>query len=129
MTATTRTPAEAAKETRPAGPDRPRKLRTRTLDDRASVLGSAAGSLALTWLLYQQILSLFGLLGFILLWYVLFLAMYAAVMSLYGNEPRILSSNSSRSGSLVRTRTTPPCALVPKSVPCGPRNASTRSRS
>jgi phosphate transport system permease protein len=62
-------------------------LRTRTLDDVLSRYGSAAGSFGLTWLLYERILSLFGLLGFLIVWYLVFLAMYAVVTGLGNPRP------------------------------------------
>jgi phosphate transport system permease protein len=61
------------------GGDRPRQLSQRTLDDTMSLFGSLLGSLALVWLLYERILPVQGVLGFVLTWYLLFLAMYAAV--------------------------------------------------
>jgi phosphate transport system permease protein len=40
-----------------------------------TVLGAAAGSLALTWVLYERVLPLSGALGFLVSWYLLFLAL------------------------------------------------------
>src|SRR5262245_48928144 len=71
----------------PPAPERPRKLRARTLDDKLSLAGAFAGSLGLTWLLYFHILPLFGLLGFIIIWYVVFLLMYAMVVGLPNPSP------------------------------------------
>ncbi|HJQ43044.1 MAG TPA: phosphate ABC transporter permease PstA [Jatrophihabitantaceae bacterium] len=59
--------------------DLPRALNKRTLDDRVSFIGAAFGSLALVWLVYFQLLPFTGLVGFFILWYVAFVAMYAAV--------------------------------------------------
>ena len=67
----------------PAAVERPRRLRARTLDDKLSLAGAAAGSLALTWLVYGKILPFSGLIGFLLVWYVVFLLMYATVTSLF----------------------------------------------
>jgi phosphate transport system permease protein len=64
--------------------DRPRDISSRTLDDTMSLVGSALGALALVWLLYERILPVQGMLGFLLSWYVAFLALYAAI-SLAGN--------------------------------------------
>lgn len=72
------------------GAERPRRLRTRTLDDVASLVGAAAGSLALTWLVYLRILPLFGLLGFLFVWFTFFLAMYASVTSLANPRPVVI---------------------------------------
>lgn len=59
--------------------DRPRPLQRRDLDDRLALCGAALASLAFTWLLYFQILPLSGPVGFVIAWYVAFLAFYAAV--------------------------------------------------
>lgn len=61
--------------------DRPRPLQRRDLDDRLALCGAALASLAFTWLLYFQILPLSGPVGFVIAWYVAFLAFYAAVTS------------------------------------------------
>jgi phosphate transport system permease protein len=70
--------------------EQPRPLHRATLDDRLSVLGSAIGSLALTWLLGYQILPFHGVLAFVLTWYVLFLATYAAVTALGNPRPIVV---------------------------------------
>lgn len=104
MTATLRPPAKPAENTGPGVPDRPRRLRTRTLDDTASVAGAAFGSLALTWLLYQRVLPLFGLFGFLLVWFVLFLVMYGLVTSMGNPRPVVvdrLASAVMRGGAVL----------------------------
>jgi phosphate transport system permease protein len=63
-------------------PDRPRALRRRTLDDIASLVGSAFGSLALVWVLYTKVFSTSGLLGFLVCWFLSFLVLYALVSTL-----------------------------------------------
>jgi phosphate transport system permease protein len=94
MTATTsQRPVELDTERVPEPeerPDRPRRMRARTLDDVLSLVGSGVGSLGLTWLLYERILSLFGLLGFLVIWYLVFLTMYAVVTAL-GNPRPVVS--------------------------------------
>lgn len=67
-------------------PDRPRSTRTRTLDDRLSLVGSGLGALALVWLVYERLLVLHGVLGFVVSWFVAFLAVYAVVTAL--SHPR-----------------------------------------
>jgi len=67
--------------------DRPRDLGVRTLDDRASLLGAAAGSLALTWLLYEVLFAFGGYVGFVVLWWFAFVVLYAAVTSVA--HPRV----------------------------------------
>ncbi|MBV9291314.1 MAG: hypothetical protein JO222_02605, partial [Frankiales bacterium] len=63
----------------PVADDRPRALRGRTLDERASLVGAFFGSLALVWIVYERILPFSGGIGFVICWYVTFLAMYAGV--------------------------------------------------
>lgn len=81
---------EAAPAPKAAGDEQPRRLRPRTLDEVASVVGSAAGSLALTWLLYLRILPLYGFLGFLLVWFTLFLVMYAGVTAVTNPRPVVV---------------------------------------
>ncbi|HET6271060.1 MAG TPA: phosphate ABC transporter permease PstA [Arthrobacter sp.] len=67
--------------------DRPRKLQSRTFDDRASLLGAAAASLAGVWVLYERIFAFSGMLGFVVCWYAAFLLVYAAVSAF--SNPRM----------------------------------------
>ncbi|MEV8514001.1 phosphate ABC transporter permease PstA [Dactylosporangium sp. NPDC051484] len=68
-------------------PDVPRKLQSKTIDDRASVIGAGAGSLALTWLFYTQVLLLSGLTGFLICWYLAFVVLYAVVTAVGNPRP------------------------------------------
>lgn len=68
--------------------DQPRQLGRHTLDDRFSFLGSALGSLALVWLVYDQLLPFSGRIGFVLVWYVAFVALYAAVTAVSHPRPQ-----------------------------------------
>lgn len=61
---------------------RPRPIGARTLDDRASFVGSVLAALALTWLTYEQIFAFGGYVGFVVMWWLIFVALYAAVSSL-----------------------------------------------
>ncbi|MEU5384718.1 phosphate ABC transporter permease PstA [Kitasatospora cineracea] len=54
------------------------KLGGTTREEVLTLLGAAAGSLALDWLLYERVLPFSGAFGFLLCWYLLFLALYAA---------------------------------------------------
>jgi phosphate transport system permease protein len=45
----------------------------------ATGMGSAAGALALTWILYERVLPFTGVLGFWVSWYVIFLLLYTAM--------------------------------------------------
>ena len=78
-------PAEAAGDR-----DRPRALRTRTFDDRAALYGSMGGSVALVWVVYDRLLGLDGLVGFILISYVVFLAVYAVITALSNPRPVVV---------------------------------------
>ncbi len=66
-------------------PEMPRDTRSRTLDDKLSVLGSVIGALGLVWLIAERIVPVHGLLGFIPLWYIAFLFLYGCVTAV-GNE-------------------------------------------
>jgi phosphate transport system permease protein len=52
----------------------------------ATVGGAAAGSLALTWLLYERVLPLSGVFGFWVCWYVIFLLAYASMAMIQWNR-------------------------------------------
>jgi phosphate transport system permease protein len=57
-------------------------LRRITPEGVATVVGAAAGALGLVWVLYERALPFSGVLGFWLCWYVIFLAIYAAMAAL-----------------------------------------------
>lgn len=63
-------------------PDVPRAIGTRTLDDTMALVGAGTASLATTWLLFYQVLGWRGTLGFLVVWYGLFLGFYAGVTAL-----------------------------------------------
>jgi phosphate transport system permease protein len=63
-------------------PDRPRVVTAMTTDYRLTVIGSLVGSLAVVWLLYTQILPFSGTVGFVICWYLVFLAMFATVTAI-----------------------------------------------
>ncbi|MFD8083733.1 phosphate ABC transporter permease PstA [Kitasatospora sp. NPDC059722] len=68
----------------PAPDGRPRpekrvKLGGITRDDVFTLAGASAGSLGLDWMLYERVLPFSGVLGFLICWYVLFLAGYYAL--------------------------------------------------
>jgi len=75
--------AQAQEAPAPAAP-RQRRVRIRrfSTEGALSVVGAAAGSLALTWVLYERALPFNGALGFWVSWYVIFLLMYTAVAAL-----------------------------------------------
>ena len=61
-----------------AEPDVPRPIGGKTLDDHASFWGSLLGSFGLLWVIYTQLLPFTGRVGFVILWLITFLLMYAA---------------------------------------------------
>lgn len=67
--------------------DAPRRLSPRTADDVLALAGSGVGSLCFVWLTYARLLPLSGVLGFLICWYAVFLAMYAAVTALAHPRP------------------------------------------
>lgn len=99
MTATTVADTDRASGPEPSSPSpevkrlpqRRVRLRAVTVDSVYSLLGSAAGALALTWLLFERILPLSGTVGFWLLWYVVFLACYSLVTLLTTGSRLILA--------------------------------------
>ena len=72
-------PAESTADT---VPQRPKKISSRTQDDWLTLAGAAGGSLALVWLLFEQILPFSGKIGFVVLWYVAFVAMYTGITAM-----------------------------------------------
>jgi phosphate transport system permease protein len=73
-----------------ATPERRRELHSVTLDDRLALFGSLVGALALVWLLYSRLLPFSGTLGFIVSWFVVFLALYAVVTALRHGRPQVV---------------------------------------
>ena len=74
--------------TEPAKKRTPRKIRSFTIDDWFSVIGSLLSSLALVWIVYDHILDGSGALGFAVCWYGSFLFMYGTVTAL--SHPRAI---------------------------------------
>jgi phosphate transport system permease protein len=70
--------------------DRPRSLSSWSVDDMLTLLGALAGSAALVWVLYFEVLPLSGVLGYLICWYVAFLAMYAGLNSLAHPRPIVI---------------------------------------
>jgi phosphate transport system permease protein len=87
--------------------EQPRKLRARTVDDRASWIGSRLGSAALAWLITEQLVPVHGYFGFVVCWYLCFFALYTGVSSI-GNPrtvviDRLMASIVSGGAALVAT--------------------------
>lgn len=68
----------------------PRTVRRVTLDGAASLIGSASASLALVTVLYEHVLPFSGTLGFLVCWYLVFLACYAALVSMSNPRPVVV---------------------------------------
>lgn len=74
----------------PSSPEEPRRsLTTLRASDLFALLGSAAAALALTYVLFDQLLPLDGTIGFIVVTYVLFLGVYALLVSLDEDGPAV----------------------------------------
>ena len=68
--------------TQPPAADVPLRIRSVTAADMVTLVGAAAGALALDWVLYERVLPFSGALGFWVCWYVLFLVFYTSLASL-----------------------------------------------
>jgi phosphate transport system permease protein len=64
------------------GPEQRRAISGRRSSDLLSLVGGALGSGALTWLLFTHLAPLSGVLGWVVVWYLIFLGLYAALVSL-----------------------------------------------
>ena len=65
--------------TQPPAADVPLRIRSVTAADMVTLVGAAAGALALDWVLYERVLPFSGALGFWVCWYVLFLVFYTSI--------------------------------------------------
>ena len=68
--------------TQPPAADVPLRIRSVTAADMVTLVGAAAGALALDWVLYERVLPFSGALGFWVCWYVLFLVFYISIATL-----------------------------------------------
>ena len=66
----------------PALDEAPLLTRSSTREDRLTLVGAAVGSLAMTWVLYERLLPFSGSIGFVVGWYVVFMAFYAGLTAL-----------------------------------------------
>ncbi|MEW2076021.1 phosphate ABC transporter permease PstA [Streptomyces sp. NPDC012403] len=66
-----------------------RNLSTLRATDVYALLGAAAASLALTWLIFDRLLPFNGVLGFLAIAYVLFLGVYALLVSFDEDGPAV----------------------------------------
>lgn len=82
--------APAATTLSPASEDRPRDIRSKTLDDRLSLWGSLVAAFGLVWIAYQHVLPTSGMLGFLICWFVVFLGLYAYVTAQSNPRPIVI---------------------------------------
>jgi phosphate transport system permease protein len=68
-------------------PDVPRIIGRRTTDEFASYLGSALAALALVWVVYCGVLAFSGTLGFIVCWWLAFIALYGLISAMSNPRP------------------------------------------
>ncbi len=71
--------------------DAPRVLHGISVDLIASVVGSVLGSLGLVWVVFELVLGWSGTLGFLLCWYVAFLALFAGVSTVSHPRPVVVA--------------------------------------
>jgi phosphate transport system permease protein len=79
-------------DTTPGDPahDVPRQVGARTQDDVLSLVGAGAASLAVVWLVFEQLLAWSGTLGFLVCWYLAFLGLYAGLTALTNPRPVVI---------------------------------------
>jgi phosphate transport system permease protein len=70
--------------------DQPRQVRRLTTDDWLSLGGAILASLALVDVVFEHILDGSGTLGFLVCWYVCFLALYAALVAMSNPRPIVI---------------------------------------
>ena len=70
--------------------DRPRAVTERTTDYWLALAGSLLGSGGLVWLLYEQLLPFSGVTGFVISWFVVYVALFAAVTALVHPRPIVV---------------------------------------
>jgi len=63
---------------------------SRTTDYWLTLAGSLVGSLGLVWLFYTQILPFSGAIGFVVCWYVVYIAMFATVTAMAHSAPIVI---------------------------------------
>jgi len=62
--------------------DRPRPVGRTAAEDRFALIGSLLGSLGLVWVAYDRLLPFSGAIGFVVCWYLVFLALYIGVSAI-----------------------------------------------
>jgi phosphate transport system permease protein len=70
-------------------PEQRRDLTGRTVDDKIAPFGAALGSLGLVWLIYDRLLPVSGVLGFLVCWFIAFLVLYGLVSAFRNPGPTV----------------------------------------
>jgi phosphate transport system permease protein len=83
-------PPAVAPRPAPVGEDVPRAIGGQTTDEKASLAGALIASLALVWVINTGLLAWTGTLGFIVCWWLAFVALYAAVSGLSNPRPLVI---------------------------------------
>src|ERR1700689_3989190 len=94
MTEPTSAAQPSALLSQPPPADSPRSVRGRSMDAVASLVGAAIAALALVWVLYDNVLPTAGWVGFVFLWYIAFVGLYALVVSLNHARPVVIDKVS-----------------------------------
>ncbi len=81
-------PARPDRHEPPVQPPRPRRVRALTGEDVIALVGSLLASLALVTIGYLHILDFSGLVGFLVCWYLTFMAVYTVVLAV--TNPRFI---------------------------------------
>ena len=86
--------------TGPDPDDVPRVINAKTQDEILSFWGSLLGSFGLIWVIYSQFLPFTGRVGFVVLWWIAFMLMYAGITAM-GNPRTVVADRAA--GAAVRS--------------------------
>jgi phosphate transport system permease protein len=79
-------------------------INAKTQDEILSFWGSLLGSFGLVWVIYSQLLPFTGRVGFVVLWWIAFMAMYAGITAM-GNPATVVADRAAaaavRSGAYI----------------------------
>ena len=84
----------------PQTPDRPRTVSGARASDVYSVVGAALGSAGTTWLLFTHLAPFSGTVGWVVVWYLGFLALYGFVVAIDEDGPAVVDRLA---GAVVRS--------------------------
>ena len=77
--------------------DTPRIINAKTQDEILSFWGSLVGSFGLIWVVYTQLLPFTGRVGFVILWWIAFMLMYAGITAM-GNPRTVVADRVAAAG-------------------------------